>query len=328
MKKFNPLKALLLSLSLLGLATGSTQASVDNWPEKELTLLVPFGPGSNPDIVSRLVAEHASKALGKTIIVENKPGAGGNVATAAIAKAKPDGYTFGLSINGPLVYNQFIVDNLGYDPEKDLSPLTLAATQPNIIVASNNVNAPTLKALVAALKAKPDTFNFASVGVGSGSHLTSELLLQATGTVAVASHYKGSPDAVASILSGDTHFATLAPGAVIKLGEEGKLRVLAQAGEKRSAALPDVPTVQETGVANIASQAWNGFVISSKVDSAIQAKLQKALYNALMLPEVQEKLRALYMDPIPGTAEEFRAFMKKEKEVWQPIIEGLHLKQQ
>lgn len=328
MKKFNPLKALLLSLSLLGVGAASAQTAADKWPEHELTLLVPFGPGSNPDIVSRLVAEHASKTLGKTIIVENKPGAGGNIATAAIAKAKPDGYTFGLSINGPLVYNQFIVDNLGYDPEKDLSPLTLAATQPNIIVASNSTNAANLKELVTALKANPNKFNFASVGVGSGSHLTSELLLKATGTDAVASHYKGSPDAVASVLAGDTHFATLAPGAVIKLGEEGKLRVLAQAGEKRSAALPNLPTIAETGVANIASQAWNGFVISSQVDPAIQAKLQKALYSALTLPEVQEKLRALYMDPIPGTPEEFKAFMQKEKAVWQPIIESLNLKQQ
>ncbi|MDY3331427.1 MAG: tripartite tricarboxylate transporter substrate binding protein [Pelistega sp.] len=321
------LKALVLGLSLLGLGATSAHAAADNWPQHELKLLVPFGPGSNPDIVSRLVAEHASKTLGKPIVVENKPGAGGNIATAAIAKANPDGYTFGLSINGPLVYNQFIVDNLGYDPEKDLAPLTLAATQPNIIVASPATGAKTLKDLVDALKANPDKFNFASVGVGSGSHLTSELLLKATGTKAVASHYKGSPDAVASVLAGDTHFATLAPGAVVSLGKEGKLNVLAQAGDKRSAALPDLTTVSETGVANISSQAWNGFVISSQVDPAIQAKLQKALYDALMLPEVQEKLRALYMDPIPGTAAEFKAFMQKEKEVWQPIIEGLNLKQ-
>ncbi|ETD73135.1 ABC transporter substrate-binding protein [Pelistega indica] len=299
---------------------------VENWPEHELKLLVPFGAGSNPDLVARLVAQEASKTLGKTIVVENKPGAGGNIATAQIAKANPDGYTFGLSINGPLVYNQFIVDNLGYDPEKDLAPLTLAATQPNILVSSKATGATTLKELVEKLKENPGKYNVATVGVGSGSHLTSELLLKETGTTATTVQYKGSPDAVTSLLAGDTQFATLAPGAVIALGKEGKLNVLAQASETRSSSLPDLPTVKETKVANIVSQAWNGFVISSKVDPAIQAKLHKALYDALKQPEIQEKFKAQYMEAIPSTQEEFKAFMKKEKEVWQPIIESLNLK--
>lgn len=321
------LKKVVLGLTLGVCATATTlaQDAADKWPTHEITLLVPFGPGSNPDIVARLVAQEASKTLGQTIVVENKPGAGGNIATAAIAKAKPDGYTFGLSINGPLVYNQFIVKNLGYNPDKDLSPLTLAATQPNIIVSSKNTGATTLKALVEALKAHPGEFNFATVGIGSGSHLSSELLLKATGTKAVAVPYKGSPDAVTSLLAGDTHFASLAPGAVIALGKEGKLNILAQAADKRSSALPDIPTIKETGVANIASPAWNGFVISSKVDPAIQAKLQKALYNALKQPEIQKKFHDLYMEAIPSTPEEFRQFMEQEKAQWQPIIESLNL---
>lgn len=314
-----------LSIGIMGLTLA--QSAIDKWPEHELTLLVPFGPGSNPDVVARLVAQEASKTLGQTIVVENKPGAGGNIATAAIAKAKPDGYTFGLSINGPLVYNQFIVKNLGYDPDKDLSPLTLAATQPNIIVSSKNTKATSLQELVDALKAHPGEFNFATVGIGSGSHLSSELLLKTTGTKAVDVPYKGSPDAVTSLLAGDTQFAALAPGAVIALGKEGKLNILAQAAEKRSLALPDIPTIKETGVANISSQAWNGFVISSKVDSAIQEKLQKALYNALKTPEIQQKFHDLYMEATPSSPEEFRQFMEQEKQQWQPIIEDLNIQQ-
>lgn len=323
MKQLKLFKKIILGISLLG----SISTAQAKWPDHELRLLVPFGPGSNPDVVARLVAKEVSEELDQTIIVENRPGAGGNIATGAVAKSRPDGYTFGLSINGPLVYNQFITKNLSYDPQKDLAPLTLAATQPNIIVASKSTGAQTLKELVDLLKANPGKFNFATVGVGSGSHLTSELLLKATQTQAVAIPYKGSPDAVAALLSGDVQFASLAPGAVINLGKEGKLYVLAQASEKRSKALPDVPTVAETGVADIASQAWNGFVISSAVPPDIRAKLQKALYDALKKPEIQQKFQNLYMEAIPSTPQEFSAFMQKEREQWQPLIESLDIQQ-
>lgn len=325
MKQFKLLRTLILGVGFLGGATSALGAT--QWPEHEIRLLVPFGPGSNPDVVARLVAKEINKTLGEAVVVENRPGAGGNIATGAVAKSRPDGYTFGLSINGPLVYNQYIVKNLSYDPQTDLSPLTLAATQPNIIVASKSTGAKTLKELVALLKANPGKFNFATVGVGSGSHLTSELLLKTTGTKAVAIPYKGSPDAVAALLAGDVQFASLAPGAVINLGKEGKLNILAQAGDERSASLPDIPTVNETGVAKISSQAWNGFIISSKVPAEIQAKLQKALYDALKKPELQEKFRNLYMEAIPSTPQEFSAFMQKEREQWKPLIESLNIQQ-
>lgn len=326
MKKFNALKHIIIAIGMLGCAS-LAHADDQDWPTHELRLLVPFGPGSNPDIVARLVAQEASKKLGQAIVVENRPGAGGNIATGAVAKARPDGYTFGLSINGPLVYNQYIVKHLNYQPQQDLSPLTLAATQPNIIVASKSTGAKTLNELVDLLKANPGKFNFATVGVGSGSHLTSELLLKATGTQAVAVPYKGSPDAAAALLAGDVQFASLTPGAVINLGKEGKLYVLAQASEQRNPTLPDIPTIEETGVAKISSQAWNGFIISSKVSPVIQAKLQKALYEALKKPEIQEKFHHLYMQAIPSTPQEFTAFMQKEREQWKPLIESLSLQQ-
>lgn len=325
MKKLSLLGKIILGVAALGCVT--TTLGAEKWPNHELRLLVPFGAGSNPDIVARLVAKEASDILDQAIVVENRPGAGGNIATGAVAKSRPDGYTFGLSINGPLVYNQYIVKHLGYDPQKDLSPLTLAATQPNVIVASKSTGAKTLQELIDLLKANPGKFNFATVGIGSGSHLTSELLLKTTGTQAVAVPYKGSPDAVSALLAGDVQFASLAPGAVVNLGKEGKLYVLAQASAQRSKALPDIPTVAETGVADITSQAWNGFIISSKVDANIQAKLQHALYTALSNPTLQQKFRDLYMDPIPSSPQEFAAFMKQESEQWKPLIDSLNIRQ-
>lgn len=317
-KKIISLSALLLSSSIA--------IAADNWPSKELHLIVPFGPGSNPDQISRMVSSEASKTLGQTIVVENKPGAGGNIGTAAIANAKPDGYTFGMSINGPLVYNQYIYDNLKFNSKTDLSPLTLAVTQPNLIVASKSMGVSTLSELIEKLKAEPGKYNFATVGKGSGSHLTSELFLKGTGTEAVAIHYKGSPDAVNSLLAGDTQFAAMNPPSVMPLVKDGKLVVLAQAFDKRSSTLPDIPTIKESGAGDITSEAWNGYVISSKVDPEIKSKLQKALFDALSKPEIAQKLEAQYMTPIPSSPEEFSKKMESEEAKWKPIIEKLNLK--
>ncbi len=310
-----------------GFALSANKAeSVEQWPSRDIHLIVPFGAGSTPDQVARIVAAEASKTLGQTIVIDNKAGAGGNIGTAAIARARPDGYTFGISITGPLVYNQFIFSELGYHPEKDLAPLTLAVTQPNVIVANNNLNINTLEELVTAIKNNPDKFNFAIPGTGSGSHLSMELLLKAVGGKATAIPYPSSPAAINSLLAGDTQFTALAPIAVVPLAQDGRLKILAQTSDKPNSTLPDVPTVSSTGIAQIDSQAWNGFVISSKVPTEIRAKLQKALVDALKNEQVIELIRAQYMDPIPSTPEEFAAYMQEEKARWQPLIEGLDLK--
>lgn len=323
------------NLSLCAIAIGSStlvpqalaaKESIEQWPSRDIHLIVPFGAGSTPDQVARIVAAEASKTLGQTIVIDNKAGAGGNIGTAAIARAKPDGYTFGISINGPLVYNQFIFKELGYDPEKDLAPLTLAVTQPNVIVANNSLNIKTLEELVTAIKSNPDKYNFAIPGTGSGSHLSMELLLKAIGGKATAIPYPSSPAAINSLLAGDTQFTALAPVAVVPLAQDGRLTILAQSSAKRNSTLPEVPTVTETGVATIDSQAWNGFVISSKVPEMIRTKLHKALFDALESPQVAAAIRAQYMDPIPSTPEAFSAYMQEEKQRWQPLIESLDLK--
>lgn len=317
----------LLTFAAIGFSSPSAAlAETVNWPKHELKLIVPFGAGSTPDQIARIVAEKASDTLGQVIVIDNKPGAGGNIGTAAVAHAKPDGYTFGISITGPLVNNQFIYNNLSYDPEKDLSPLTMAVTQPNIIAVRSDSGIKTLQALVDKIKENPDKFNYATAGTGTGSHLSMELMLQAFNGVATAVPYASSPNAMNSLLAGDTQFTALAPIAVLPLVNDGRLTALAQTTAERVSALPDIPTVSEAGVPGIEGSAWSGFIISSKVDKTIQDKLAKALVEALNDAAVKEKLQAQYMDPIPGTPEQFREYMQQEKARWQPLIEKLDLK--
>ncbi|WP_432784332.1 hypothetical protein AAEX37_01307 [Oligella sp. MSHR50489EDL] len=307
-----------------GFALAQAQSN-DQWPNKELRLIVPFGAGSTPDQIARVVANEASKSLNQPIIIENRPGAGGNIGTAAIAKAKPDGYTFGISINGPLVYNQFLYKNLNFDPNKDLYPLTLAVTQPNVIAVTAESGIESLEQLVDEIKKNPDSMNFAIPGTGSGSHLSQELLLQTVGAKAQAIPYNSSPQALNSLVAGDTQFTALAPIALVPLAKDGRLKLLAQTGAERIGALADVPTIKETGVADIVGAAWSGFVISNKVPQPIKKKLQEALIEALNQEEVVKTLRSQFMEPTPSTPEAFKAYMEEEKARWEPLIKSLDL---
>ena len=328
MNKRKTLIKLVLSAITLGSHLGGmpAMATEHGWPAHPLTLVVPFGPGSTPDQIARIIARSAEKKLGQTIVIENKAGAGGNIGTNQIAKAKPDGYTFGISITGPLVNNQFIYGKLPYDPEKDLAPLTMAVTQPNVIVTTKDSGIRNLQDLIQRIQAEPDKLNYATSGTGTGSHLSIELMLQAVGGKATAVPYPSSPAALNSLLAGDTQFTALAPIAVLPLVKEGRLVALAQTSAQRSASLPDIPTVSEAGAPGIEGAAWSGFVISSKVPIEIRNILTDALLTALKDADVQKQLKAQYMDPVPSTPEAFKQYMLQEKARWQPLIEKLDLK--
>ncbi len=314
-----------LALSSFTVFSPAIAQDSNSWPAQDIRLIVPFGPGSTPDQIARIVAAEASKSLNQTIVIENRSGAGGNIGTAAIARAKPDGYTFGISINGPLVYNQFLYNNLNFDPNKDLYPLTLAVTQPNVIAVSAESGIESLDELAEKIKKNPDAMNFAIPGTGSGSHLTQELFLQVIGGDAMAIPYNSSPQALNSLIAGDTQFTALAPITLVPLAEDGRLTLLAQTGKERIEALSDVPTIKETGAADIVGSAWSGFVISNKVPQNIKNQLQKALVDALNSPTVVDALRAQYMEPTPSTPEEFKVYMQKEIKQWKPLIESLNL---
>lgn len=302
------------------LAMLSSIASAQEWPAGTVRVVVPYGPGSTPDIVARVVSERLSSKLGKPFVVDNKPGAGGMLGTDTVAKAPPDGQTIGISIAGPLAVNTLLYRKMPYDPA-ELAPVTIAATQASVVVASPSLNVGSATELVQLLKANPGKYNYSSMGAGSISHLAMEALAARSGTQMVHVPYAGSGPAVAALLAGDTHVAALPAASVMSHIKAGKLKALAVATERRSPALPELPTLREAGIENVFADAWMGFVVPARTPDALVARIHDEIGKVLAEPEVREKLRGQYMDVVANTPAEFRAAMKADVERWKPVIE-------
>jgi tripartite-type tricarboxylate transporter receptor subunit TctC len=295
-------------------------AAAQDWPTGNVRVVVPYAPGSTPDVVARVVSDRLAARLGKPFVIDNKPGAGGMLGTDAVAKAPPDGQTIGISIAGPLAVNTLLYRKMPYDPA-ELAPVTIAATQASVLVAAPSLNVGSATELVALLKANPGKYNYSSMGAGSISHLAMEALAARAGTQIVHVPYAGSGPAVAALLAGDTQMAALPAAAVMGHIKAGKLKALAVATEKRSPALPDLPTLREAGIENVFADAWMGFVVPARTPEPIVNRLREEIARALGEPEVREKLRAQYMDVVANSPAEFRAAMKADVERWKPVIE-------
>jgi len=318
MKTMTRLALQLLVPALAAVAAAS--AAAQDYPARPLRLIVPFGAGSTPDVFARIVAEKASQGLKQAIVIENRVGAGGNVGTDAIAKAAPDGYTFGVSITGPLVNNSVLYKKLPYDPFKDLAPITFGVHQPNVIAVAPSLNVNNMQELFALLKKNPGKYNYASIGAGSLSHLSMELIKAKTGTFIVHIPYASSPAAVTSVIAGDTQIASLAPLAIMPQVQAGRLKALAISTPQRSPLLPGIPTFREAGILDVEATAWIGMVAPAKTPPAIIERLNREFVAAMQDPAVAEKLRAQYMDPRPNSPAEFAAFMQEELKRWGPVI--------
>ncbi len=303
----------------LGVAAAACAIAQD-YPSRSLRLIVPFGAGSTPDVFARIVAEKASQGLKQAIVIENRVGAGGNLGTDVIAKAAPDGYTFGVSITGPLVNNTVLFKSLPYDPFKDLAPITFGVHQPNVIAVAPSLNVNNMQELFALLKKNPGKYNYASIGAGSLSHLSMELIKAKTGTFIVHIPYASSPAAVTSVIAGDTQIASLAPLAIMPQVQAGRLKALAISTPQRSPLLPNIPTFREAGILDVEATAWIGVVAPAKTPPAIIERLNREFTAAMQDPAVAEKLRAQYMDPRPNSPAEFAAFMQEELKRWGPVI--------
>ena len=314
------LVAALRGLFALALGTAGAAALAQNWPSKPIHIVVPYGAGSSPDVFARVIAEKIAPSLGQPVIVENKPGAGGNTGTGSVARAPGDGYTYIISTNGPLVYNSVLYKNLGYDPFKDLRPVVLGGAQANVCAVRADSGIRTLGDLVKAMKAKPGKFNFASTGVGSLSQLGVELLKAKTNTYAVHIPYSSSPLAITAVLQGDVQFACVPAVSVMPQVKAGKLRALAVSTEKRSPFTPDIPTMKEAGLPEIENLAWMAFLAPASTPDEIVERMNKEINAALATPEVKEKLATMYMEPVGGSPEDLRKFMQKELRVMTPII--------
>ncbi len=313
------------AICLLGLGALSAQAE-DAWPSKTVRILVPFGPGSTPDTMARMTADYIGPKLGVPVVVENKAGAGGNIGTAAMAKAAPDGYTFGITISGPLAANTVLFPNLPYQPAKDLDFLTIAATQPSVLVVAPSMEAQDVDGLLKALRERPGDYNYGSMGVGSISHLAMAALAAASGTDIVHVPYSTSAKVVTSILSGETQMGILPAAAVMEQIAAGKLRALAVATAKRSAILPKLPTLTESGVAGIEADAWMGFVAPHGTPKAAEDRFTQEVIQMLKDPAVVKQLAKLHEEPVASTSAEMQAVVQGDLDRWTPVIKANNIR--
>ena len=305
-------------------ATGAAvaqQAGAADWPKGPVHIVVPYGPGSTPDIIARIVGDKLAKRTGQPMIVDNKPGAAGNIGTDAIAKAAPDGQTIGVSIAGPLGVNSLLFKKMPYDPAKDLELVSIAATQPSVLVVPTSLGVSSTDELIALMKKNPGKYNYASMGAGTISHLAMEALATRSGTSVVHVPYAGSGPAVTALLAGNADIAVLPAAAVMGQVKAGKMKALAVATGKRSASVPELPTLAESGLKDIQADAWMGFVVPAKTPDAIVRKLHAELVQILADPEVREKLKLQYMDVVADTPAEARAVLAGDIERWRPIIQ-------
>jgi tripartite-type tricarboxylate transporter receptor subunit TctC len=316
---------MLSTATLASLLPATPATAMEDWPARPLRLIVPFAPGSTPDIVARLVGERLAVRLRIPVVVENKPGAGGNIGTDVVAKSAPDGYTLGLTISGPLAANTLLYKNLPYDPQRDLELVTIAATQPSVLVVGLKAGVDRMPALLSALRKNPGRYNFASMGTGSISHLAMAALAAQSGTEIVHVPYTGSGQAVTSLLTGDTQIAVLPAAAVMPQVRAGKLKALAVATARRSALLPDLPTLHESGLPDVQGDAWMGFILPARTPVNIEKRLHNEIVEIIHSPDMKQKLARQYMEPVGGTASEFRNTVRDDLARWQPVIARHHL---
>jgi tripartite-type tricarboxylate transporter receptor subunit TctC len=308
------------SILAVGVCLFASLAVAQDWPQRPVRIIAPFAAASTPDTLARVLADNLRTRLGQPVVVENRPGAGGMVGTDAVAKAAPDGHTIGVSIVGPLVNNKLLYKKMPYDPDRDLVPITIAVTQASLLVVPADRNVGNLAELLAYLKTRAGKGNYASIGVGSLSHLTMELVALRSGTEIVHVPYQGSGQAVTALLAGDVDMACLPTLAVISHVKAGKLRVIGASTAKRSALLPDVPTLREQGLTDVDAGAWMGIVAPAGTPAPIIERIRREVAAVLANPEVVAALQKQMMEVVGGTPEEFRAHMNAERERWTPVI--------
>ncbi len=316
----------LLALLLIAAAMGSGSAFAQSWPSRNVRVIVPFAPGSTPDSVGRIIADKFQAKFGTPFVVENKPGASGNTGTDAVAKADADGTTIGLSIVGPLVLNKLLFQSLPYDPAKDLAPITIVASQPSVLVVSNNLGVKTFAEFAALLKRDASKLNFGSIGYGSLSHLAMAAIAMKSNAHPEHIPYAGSPNVVTALTRNDVQMAVLPAAAVVEQAKAGMLTMLAVTSPKRSALLPDLPTLRENGIDGVEADAWIGLIAPASTPLAIQDKIRDTVTEIVADPAVREKLAVLYMEPVANSADAFRAVMNAELDRWEPVIKANNIR--
>jgi tripartite-type tricarboxylate transporter receptor subunit TctC len=304
---------------LAGLTPAYAGANSD-YPNRPIQVYVPFAAGSASDVITRILLNRMAKSLGQNFVVENRPGAGGNTGTAAVAHAAPDGYTLVMSTSGPLAANKALFKELGYDPQKDFAPICLFATLPNIVVINAKLPPKTLLELINYAKEHPGQLNYGSVGVGSSQHLAGAYFEQLTGTQLVHVPYRNIASYTPDFISGQVPVGFQLLPNVLGLIKNGDARALAVAGNKRMTALPDVPTAAEAGLHGYESYAWLALLAPANTDKALVDKLYAAAKDATKDPKVRAFFAEQGAEPMDLGPEDLKKFMVSEILKWSEVI--------
>ncbi len=308
-------------LCVLALGATALAAQAQSWTDKTVTLLVPFPPGGSTDMVARTLGTQMGNKLGTTIVVDNKAGATGTIGAGMVKRAAPDGTTFLVTSLGPLVIAPHLIKGIPYDPIADFDTITVAVQAPNVLVVPASSPYKSVAEVIDAQKKTPGKLTFASSGNGSSDHLTVELFWQQTGTSGVHVPYKGGAPAVSDLLGGQVDASFQNINAIVTHVKAGKLRALAVTGDKRSTALPDVPTMAEAGVKGVDVYSWQGVVAPKGLPADVRKKAHAAMVAALNQPEVRQQFDALGFEIVANTPEQFAAFEKNEYERWKKVIQ-------
>jgi len=307
----------ILFFLLAALWLGSATAQ---YPNKPLRLIVPFAPGGSTDIFARLIAERAQAPLGQPVVVDNRAGAAGNIGAEAVVRSAPDGYTLLVATTGVMAINNALYKNMTYDAAKDLEPVVYVASITNVLIVPPDLPAKNVAELIAMAKKEPGKLTFASSGAGASTHMSAELFKSMTGTDILHVPYKGSGPALPDLMSGRVSMMfENAPGAVPHI-KAGKVRALAQTGLKRSPAMPEVPTLAESGVPGYESLSWSGIAVPAGTPRAVIERLNKDLNAVLAMPEMRQKLGEQGAESIGGPPEAFAAHIRAEREKWSRVI--------
>ncbi|WP_245430895.1 Bug family tripartite tricarboxylate transporter substrate binding protein [Rhodoplanes roseus] len=308
------------ALAACAVVLACASADAQTYPARPIQVVVPFAGGSASDVVARLILDKMGTSMGQRFVVENRPGAGGNIGTQVVAAAAPDGYTLLYSASGPLAVNKTLMANLGYDPERDFAPITLSAVLPNVIVVNQKLPPKTVAELIDYAKARPKQLYYGSVGNGSSQHLAGAYFEQVTGVQMTHVPYRVTGQMVTDLIAGETQLSfQLLPNVQAAL-KAGQIRPLAVTSEKRLAALPDVPTTAEVGVKDYVAAAWFALLAPRGTPPEIIARLHKEYSAAIADPGLRERLLEIGAEPTVSSPDELARFISSEIVKWRDVV--------
>ena len=313
-------------VAALGVALWPNGASAQGYPNRIIRLVVPFAPGGSNDIVARLIAEKMTDALGQTVVVDNRAGAGGVIGTDSVVKSAPDGYTLMIGATSTMAANPSLYTKMNLDPPKDLTPITQVASGPFVLAVPASLPVRTVKELIALAKDKPGEINFGSSGVGSSLQLTAELFKSMANIDIVHVPYKGLGPALADLVTGRIHIIFSDMAGLLPFVQSGQLRALGVTSAQRFSDLPDLPTLAEAGVPGYEATSWYGFLGPAGLPPDIIAKLNRELIKIVQNPAMKGKFASLGIEPVTGTPDEFGAYIRSEMAKWRAVVTTADIK--